>query len=356
MPDLISKLLTESESNLRGRLLGIYGLLIGINVLAWVWALAALHDNPVLLGTAMLAYTFGLRHAVDADHIAAIDNVTRKRMQQGQRPVGVGFFFSLGHSAVVVLLSLAVAFAAKEVSSSFDSLKAFGDVVGTLVSALFLLAIAIFNILVLISIYRTFNAVKRGERFVDDDFDILLNNRGFLTRLFRPPIKLVTKSWHMLPIGFLFGLGFDTATEVAVFGISAVQASNGASLAIILVFPALFTAGMTLVDTTDGVLMLGAYGWAFMKPLRKLYYNMTITAVSVVVAVVVGGLETLNLIGDQLGLTDGGGFWGAIGAINDNFGILGYVIIGIFALSWIGSVAFYRLKGHDKLETPAGVL
>jgi high-affinity nickel-transport protein len=353
MSDFISKLLTESDSNLRSRLFGIYGLLIGLNVLAWIWALAALHDNPVLLGTAMLAYTFGLRHAVDADHIAAIDNVTRKLMQQGQRPVGVGFFFSLGHSAVVVLLSLAVAFAAKEVSSSFDSLKALGDVVGTLVSALFLFAIAIFNILVLISIWRTFNAVEGGGRFVEDDFDILLNNRGFLARLFRPLFKLVSKSWHMLPIGFLFGLGFDTATEVALFGISAVQASNGASLAIILVFPALFAAGMTLVDTTDGVLMLGAYGWAFMKPLRKLYYNMTITAVSVVVALVVGGLETLNLIGDQLGLTDGGGFWGAIGAINDNFGILGYVIIGIFAVIWIGSVAFYKFKGYDKLETAA---
>jgi high-affinity nickel-transport protein len=354
MSDFISKLLTESDSNLRSRLLGIYGLLIGINVVAWVWALAALHDNPVLLGTAMLAYTFGLRHAVDADHIAAIDNVTRKLMQQGQRPVGVGFFFSLGHSAVVVLLSLAVAFAAKEVSSSFDSLKAFGDVVGTLVSALFLFAIAIFNIIVLISIWRTFNAVKGGKRFVEDDFDILLNNRGFLARLFRPLFKLVTKSWHMLPIGFLFGLGFDTATEVALFGISAVQATNGASLAIILVFPALFAAGMTLVDTTDGALMLGAYGWAFMKPLRKLYYNMTITAVSVVVALVVGGLETLNLIRDQLGLTDGGGFWGAIGAINDNFGILGYVIIGIFAVSWIGSVAFYKFNGYDKLEVSTG--
>ncbi len=141
----------------------------------------------------------------------------------------------------------------------------------------------------------------------------------------------------MLAIGFLFGLGFDTATEVALFGISSTQAANGMSFSSIMVFPALFTAGMSLVDTTDGVLMLGAYGWAFMKPIRKLYYNMTITAVSVVVAVVIGGLETLNLIGDQLGLTDGGGFWGTIGGVNDNFGILGYVIIGIFVLSWIGS-------------------
>ena len=154
----------------------------------------------------------------------------------------------------------------------------------------------------------------------------------------------------MLPIGFLFGLGFDTATEVALFGVSAAQAASGGSLATILVFPMLFTAGMTLVDTTDGILMLGAYGWAFMKPVRKLYYNMTITAVTVVVAVVVGGLETLNLIGDELGLTDGGGFWGAIGALNDNFGILGYVIIGIFVVSWLGSIAFYKFRRYDDLE------
>ena len=176
----------------------------------------------------MLAYTFGLRHAVDADHIAAIDNVTRKLMQQGQRPVGVGFFFSLGHSAVVVLMSVGVAFAAAALTSRFESMKAVGGVISTSASALFLFAIAIFNIIVLISVYRTFQAVKRGEPFVEEDFDILLNNRGFLARIFRPLFRLVTKSWHMFPIGFLFGLGFDTATEVALFGISAAQAANGA--------------------------------------------------------------------------------------------------------------------------------
>ena len=354
MFEMISKVFAQGDSSVRARLIGVYALLIGANIAVWVWAIALLHDRPVLLGTAMLAYTFGLRHAVDADHIAAIDNVTRKLMQQGQRPVGVGLFFSLGHSAVVFLLSVAVAVAASAVQGSFDSLKSFGDIVGTLVSALFLFAIALFNIIVFRSIYRTFQAVKRGEPYVEEDFDLLLNNRGFLSRLFRPLFRLVTKSWHMLPIGFLFGLGFDTATEVALFGISAVQASNGASLAMILVFPALFAAGMTLVDTTDGVLMLGAYGWAFMKPVRKLYYNITITAVSIVVAVVVGGLEVLNLIGDQLGLTDGGGFWGAIGAINDNFGVLGYIIIGIFLAAWIGSVAYYKFMRYDELDVKIG--
>ena len=350
MPTNISKILTESGPDLRRRLFAVYAILIGGNILIWLWALAVLGGRPVLLGTALLAFAFGLRHAVDADHIAAIDNVTRKLMQQGQRPVGVGFFFSLGHSAIVVLMSIGVAFAASAFTSRFDSMKEVGGVISTSVSALFLFAIAIFNIIVLMSIYRTFQAVKRGKPFVEEDFDLLLNNRGFLARLFRPLFRLVTQSWHMFPIGFLFGLGFDTATEVALFGISAVQASNGASLATIMVFPALFAAGMTLIDTTDGVLMLGAYGWAFMKPVRKLYYNMTITAVSIVVALVVGGLETLNLIGDQLGLTDGGGFWGAIGALNDNFGILGYIIIGIFLAAWIGSVIVYKVRGYDELE------
>jgi nickel/cobalt transporter (NiCoT) family protein len=350
MPRFISRVLNEGDADLRRRLVAIYAVLIAGNVLIWLWAVVALGSQPVLLGTALLAYTFGLRHAVDADHIAAIDNVTRKLMQQGQRPVGVGLFFSLGHSAIVVLMSVGVALAASEVTSRVDAWKAIGGIISTSASALFLFVIALINILVLISVYRTFQAVKRGEPFAEDDFDLLLNRRGFLSRIFRPLFRLVARSWHMLAIGFLFGLGFDTATEVALFGISSAQAAKGMSFSSIMVFPALFTAGMSLVDTTDGVLMLGAYGWAFMKPIRKLYYNMTITAVSVVVAVVIGGLETLNLIGDQLGLNDGGGFWGAIGDINDNFGVLGYVIIGIFLLSWGGSVIFYKFMGYDDLD------
>ena len=350
MPGIVSGVLNKGGADLRRRLIAIYVVLIGGNVLVWLWAFVASSDRLVILGTALLAYTFGLRHAVDADHIAAIDNVTRKLMQQGQRPVAVGFFFALGHSTVVVAMSVGIAFAASELTSRFDSMKAVGGIISTSASALFLFAIALVNALVLVSVYRTFQAVKRGEPFAADDFDILLNSRGFLARIFRPLFRLVTRSWHMLAIGFLFGLGFDTATEVALFGISSTQAANALSFSSIMIFPALFTAGMSLVDTTDGVLMLGAYGWAFMKPIRKLYYNMTITAVSVVVAVVIGGLETLNLIGDQLGLTDGGGFWGTIGGLNDNFGRLGYVIIGVFMLSWAGSVMFYRFKRYDELE------
>jgi len=343
-----SRTISDADASLRSRLIAIYSILIGTSVLIWTWAIVALHDHPVLLGTALLAYTFGLRHAVDADHIAAIDNVTRKLMQQGKRPVAVGFFFSLGHSAVVIIMSIAVAFAAAAVTARVDSFKALGGVISTSASALFLFAIATVNILVLISVYRTFQAVKRGERFVENDFDILLNSRGFLARIFRPLFRLVTESWHMFPIGFLFGLGFDTATEVALFGISASQAATGVSFGTILVFPALFTAGMSLVDTTDGVLMLGAYGWAFLKPIRKIYYNMTITAVSVVVAIFIGGLETLGLIADQFSLQ--GPFWDFIGELDDNFGILGYGIIGIFVASWLLSMLIYRLNRFDEIK------
>jgi high-affinity nickel-transport protein len=350
MPGILSSVLNQGGADLRRRLIAIYAILLGANVLVWLWAFVALNDRLVMLGTALLAYTFGLRHAVDADHIAAIDNVTRKLMQQGQRPVGVGFFFALGHSTIVAAMSVVIALAASELTSRLGSMKALGGIISTCASALFLFAIALVNVLVLVSVYRTFQAVKRGEPFAADDFDILLNSRGILARIFRPLFRLVTESWHMLVMGALFGLGFDTATEVALFGISSTQAANGMSISSILVFPALFMAGMSLVDTTDGVLMLGAYGWAFMKPIRKLYYNMTITAVSVAVAVVIGSLETLNLIGDQLGLSDGDGFWGAIGDLNDNFGVLGYLIIGFFVLSWAASVLFYRFKRYDDLK------
>ncbi len=348
MPGILSRLWQGSDPRLRGRLIALYAILLSANVAVWLWAYLALRGNAVLFGSAFLAYAFGLRHAVDADHIAAIDNSTRKLMQQGDRPVTVGLFFALGHSLVVLLLAVAVGFAAAKVSADFDGLRSVGSVVSTIASALFLFLLAAFNILVLISVWRTFHAVKRGEAFSEDDFDLLLNSRGFLARLFRPLFKLATKSWHLFPIGFLFGLGFDTVTEVALFGISATQAANGASFATLLVFPALFTAGMTLIDTTDGVLMLGAYGWAFMKPIRKLYYNITITAVSVLVAVLIGGIETLGLIGDTFKLD--GGFWNAIGALNENFGVLGYVIIGVFALSWLASALIYRAKGYDSIE------
>jgi high-affinity nickel-transport protein len=334
--------------SLRRSLMGIYTLLIVANILVWALAAFVFRRQPVLLGTALLAYGFGLRHAVDADHIAAIDNVTRKLMQEGKRPVTVGFFFALGHSTVVILAAAAIAATATSLADHFDELKNIGGVIGILVSAIFLFAIATMNLLIFRSVWLTFKHVKNGGAYVEEDFDMLLNQRGFAARIFRPMFRLISQSWQMFPLGFLFGLGFDTATEVALLGISATQAAQGVSIWSIMVFPALFTAGMSLIDTTDGVLMLGAYNWAFVKPIRKLYYNMTITLVSVVVAFVIGGIEALGLIGDQLGLS--GWFWGGIGTLNDNFNGLGFIIIGIFIIAWVASVLFYRYKRYDMLE------
>jgi high-affinity nickel-transport protein len=342
----------DAAADLRGRIVGLYVLLIGFNGLAWGWALVTFHDHPVLLGTALLAYGLGLRHAVDADHIAAIDNVTRKLMQEGKRPAAIGLFFSLGHSTIVVGLTIAIALTAVALQSRFDGLKDIGGLIGTSVSALFLFAIAAANIVVLISMYRTFQSVKRGGQVIEEDLDILLANRGVLGRLFRGLFRLVKRSWHMYPLGLLFGLGFDTATEIGLLGISAAGASNGLSLWSILIFPALFTAGMSLVDTTDGILMLGAYGWAFIKPIRKLYYNITITAVSVVVALLIGGTEALGLIAGRLGLE--GSFWRLVSTLNEHFGAIGYLIIGIFAASWLISAIVYRLKRYDEIELRIG--
>ena len=339
---------TDRPSGLRNRIFGLYGFLVAANLAAWLWALTAFHGYPLLLGTALLAYSFGLRHAVDADHIAAIDNVTRKLMQEGKRPIAVGFFFSLGHSTIVVLASIAVALTALAFQNEFDAVHQIGGVIGTLVSAAFLLAIAVMNIVILFGVYRTFQRVKSGGRYVEEDLNTLLAGRGFLARLFRPLFSIIRQSWHMYPLGVLFGLGFDTATEIGLLGISAAEASKGLPIWSILVFPALFTAGMSLVDTTDSILMLGAYGWAFIKPIRKLFYNLTITAVSVVVALLVGGIEALGLVGDKLNFQ--GPFWDLIGELNNNFGTLGYVIIGIFAASWLLSSVIYRLKGYDRIE------
>jgi len=306
----------------------LFGLLVAANVAAWAWALLAFHDRPLLLGTALLAWSFGLRHAVDADHIAAIDNATRKLMQDGQRPITVGLFFALGHSTVVVLAAAAVAMTAALLADPFSQFK----VVGTLASALFLLAIAAVNLVTLVQLWRS-----PGE-----------HELGVLARLFRPLFRLVRRPWHMFPLGFLFGLGFDTATEVALLGLSASQATQGLSLLSIMVFPALFTAGMALVDAADGALMLRAYDWAFAQPMRKLVYNFTITLMSIVVAVLIAGIELLGLLNERLGRS--GRFWDTIGALNDNSGALGLVVIGAFVAIWLGAMALWRYNGLDRLE------
>jgi high-affinity nickel-transport protein len=334
----------------RRRALGLLALLLAANAAAWLWALAAFHRHPVLLGSALLAYTLGLRHAMDADHIAAIDNVTRKLMQRGQRPVSVGLYFSLGHSTVVFGLSGAIVLGALSLNGRFQALQAAGKVIGTTVSAGFLLTLAAVNLVILASAYRGFQRVRGGGALGQDELDRVLTGGGRLGRLLRWVFALVGQSWQMFPVGFLFGLGFDTATEVALLGLAAAEATQGLPLGSILVFPALFTAGMVLVDSADSLLMVGAYSWAFVTPARKLYYNLTITAVSVLVALLVGGIEVLGLIGERFTLR--GPLWDCVGALNGSFGAMGLATAGVFVAAWLGSLAIYRWRRLD--QAPAG--
>ena len=347
---MLNRIFHDEPRDTATRIIVVYGLLIAANAGAWIWALIAFREYPLLLGTSLLAYGFGIRHAIDADHIAAIDNVTRKLMQEGKRPFLVGFFFSLGHSTVVILATLAIAATAKALSGENEGLHRLGGTVGTLVSAVFLLAIAVMNLFILVSVYRTFHRVRRGGPYAEEDLDTLLSGGGILSRVFRPLFGMIRKSWHMYPLGFLFGLGFDTATEIGLLGISAAEAARGMPIWSILVFPALFTAGMSLVDTTDSVLMLGAYGWALKQPVRKLYYNLTITFISVVVALLIGGIQALGLVAARLNLQ--GPFWNTVTALADNLGNMGYIIIGVFVLSWIVSFIIYRVKGYDRVVAP----
>ena len=340
-------LFDDQPNDLRSKTIGSYTLLIVANVGAWIWALVAFGDRPALLGAAFLAYIFGLRHAVDADHIAAIDNVVRKLMQSGKRPISVGFFFSLGHSTVVILAVAVIAATAAALKTQFVAFKDIGGVIGTSVSAGFLLLLALANLMILRGVWRNFQNVRHGGSLDEDDLDILMSKCGFFARIFRPLFRTVNKSWHMYPLGFLFGLGFDTATEIGLLGITAVEAAQGLSLWSVLVFPALFTAGMALIDTTDSAVMVGAYGWAFVNPIRKLWYNLTITAVSVIVALLIGGIEALGLLVDKLKLE--GNVWQAISGLNEDLSSFGFIVIGVFVASWILSVAIYRWKQFDKL-------
>jgi high-affinity nickel-transport protein len=301
---------------MRTRLIILFGLLAAANLAAWAAAFVVFRDQPLLLGTALLAWSFGLRHAVDADHIAAIDNVTRKLRQDGRRPLTVGLFFALGHSTVVMLAAAGVAAFASLLAGRVADLKEIGFI-GTILSALFLFAIAAVN---LVTFRQTWRAWRHGGTTPAPPLD-----GGLLARICRPLFGLIKQPWHMYPLGFLFGLGFDTATEVSLLGLSATGAAQGMPIWAILVFPALFAAGMALVDTADGVLMLGAYDWAFARPRTKLAYNLVITGASVVVAVGVGGLELLGV----------------------ELGNIGFAIVAFFALAWAAAVAITRVKPVD---------
>jgi high-affinity nickel-transport protein len=316
--------------------------LLAANLAAWWWAIAAFHATPMLLGTAVLAYGLGLRHAVDADHIAAIDNVTRKLRQDGERPSTVGLYFALGHSSVVLLATIGIVGAAATFRPEFARLHAVGGTIGTLVSGFFLLVIAAVNAAILCGTWRALRRVRAGGQAAPQD---ALAASGPLARLLRPGFRLIRRSWHMYPLGFLFGLGFDTASEIGLLGLSAAEAAKGLPIWSVLALPALFTAGMSLVDTADGVLMLHAYDWAFARPVRKLYYNVVITSMSVLVAALIGGVELLQLIGDRFGLD--GPVWQAVAAVNAHLGLFGYLVIGLFAVLWLGSILLTRAKPGD---------
>jgi high-affinity nickel-transport protein len=334
----------------RARIVALYVFLFALNAAAWTWAIVSFSDRPTLLGTALLAYVLGLRHAVDADHIATIDNVVRKLMQDGKRPLAVGLFFSFGHSLSVVLAVAVIAAAAVALQGRFQEFRAIGSVIGTGTSAFFLLTIAAINLAILRSVWRSFVRARRGEDVEEQELNLLLSGRGFLSRILRPLFRLVTASWQMFAIGLLFGLGFDTATEISLFTVAAGQASGGVSFGTVMIFPALFTAGMTLVDTTDSVLMVGAYGWAFLNPIRKIWYNLTITAISVVVALLIGGIEALGLIANKLELE--GLFWRGISDLNEDLANFGYLVVGVFLVSWFLSFLVYRWRGFEQPLAP----
>jgi len=301
--------------------------------------------NLVFAGAATLAYGFGLRHAFDADHISAIDDTTRYLLQKGKRPLGVGFFFSLGHPSVVLALSIAIAFAAKAAGRLQAGFAGAGGVIGTLVSASFLYLIAALNLVVLVGIVKMWRKAKLG-RYQPDELDVLLANRGLMNRIFRGRYnKFINHSWQMYPVGILFGLGFDTATEVGFLGLSATAAvgvdSSGVTLPplAILSLPLLFAAGMSLMDTFDGVFMCKAYDWAFTNPLRKIFYNISTTGLSIFVAFVIGTIELVSVISRKGGFADVQPF-SYISNIDLNR--IGYFIVGVFLVTWLGSVAVWK--------------
>jgi len=332
----------------RARLGGFFGAVGVLHVVGWGLLLAYGAQHPGFLALGGLAYTFGLRHAFDADHIAAIDNTTRKLLQQGGKPVGVGFFFSLGHSTVVFLIAVALGLAVKSIVQGVvngnGELKSVGGAVGTMVSGGFLVLIGIMNLVILLDIIRVYRKMRRGE-YNREGLETELVAGGLMTRMFGRMFRLVQQSWHMYPIGFLFGLGFDTASEVALLAISAGAAAQGLPFTAVISLPLIFAAGMSLMDTTDGAFMSKAYSWAFASPIRKVFYNLTVTTLSVFVALFVGVMELGQVLIHTLGLH--GGAYDAI-ANFDFIGKAGYVIVGAFVVAWAGAFAIYKVRRIDE--------
>jgi high-affinity nickel-transport protein len=305
------------------------------------------------LGVGITAYTLGLRHAFDADHIGVIDNTTRKLMNEGQRPLSVGFFFSLGHSTVVFALGVLVTFGVRGLSGALEddgsALHTATGLVGPVVSGSFLFLIGILNLLILVSIVRIFRRMRRGE-FDERELERQLDSRGFMTRFYGRATRAIRKPWQMYPLGCLFGLGFDTATEVGLLVLAGGAAASGLPFYAIICLPILFAAGMSLFDTLDGAFMNFAYGWAFTKPVRKLFYNITVTGLSVAVALLIGSIELLSVIADKLSLD--GGIWDFVSNLDLN--LVGYAVVGLFVLTWALALAVWRF-GHIEERWAAGM-
>jgi high-affinity nickel-transport protein len=324
-------------------------VIVGLHVVGWLMLAAAVGGNYRLtgttvfgFGTGVLAYTLGMRHAFDADHIAAIDNTTRKLVNDGKRPLSVGFFFSLGHSTIVFVMAILLNFGIRaldeQVKNDNSGLHNITGIVGTTVSGTFLYIIAILNIIILVGILKVFREMRTG-RYSDEELEAQLNKRGLMNRFFGPLGRRIDTPWKMYPLGVLFGLGFDTATEVTLLVLAGTAVVSGLPFYAILSLPILFAAGMCLFDTADGCFMNFAYDWAFAKPVRKVYYNITITGLSVFVAVFIGTIEILGLIGSQYNLS--GGFWSFMGAFDINKA--GFVIVGVFIVTWIVALAVWRI-------------
>ena len=322
------------------RLSGFGAVVLLLHLLGWGLFLYYSRVNPALVGLGTLAYTFGLRHAFDADHIAAIDNTTRKFLQEGKRSLGTGFFFSLGHSTIVFSLAAGLAVAASAVKSRIPSFQHWGGYVGAGVSGTFLWVIGILNLLVLLDVVRIFRELRTGG-YDERRLEQRLLDRGFMSRFFLGGLaRRIRSSWQMYPLGLLFGLGFDTATEVGLLAISAGVASEHVPVLAVLSLPLLFAAGMSLMDTADGAFMSQAYGWAFSNPVRKVYYNITVTSLSVVVALAIGTVELLQVLSMKLALTSG--FWTWLNGLD--FGQLGYGIVGLFVLTWAVSAGIWKVR------------
>jgi nickel/cobalt transporter (NiCoT) family protein len=322
------------------RLSGFGGAVAFLHVAGWGLFLYYSRHNPALAGLGTLAYTFGLRHAFDADHIAAIDNTTRKFLQDGKRSLGVGFFFSLGHSTIVFSLAAGLAVAAKTVDSKIPAFQDYGGYIGASVSGTFLWIIGILNLLVLLDVVRIFFEMKQGS-YDTERLEARLLDRGFMNRFFLGRLtRRVEHSWQMYPLGVLFGLGFDTATEVGLLALAAGVATHHVPFLAVLSLPFLFAAGMSLMDTIDGAFMSQAYGWAFSNPVRKVYYNITVTSLSVAVALIIGTIELLQVAATKLGLDTG--FWAFLNDLD--FGKIGYGIVALFVLTWAASILLWRTR------------